>query len=140
MFYTDGHRLSVPKANNIEKLAYFCKMKFLRKKIVSLIFLSLTGILFLNMSFFLAEISLLKSAYSHSTIENIAKLLSASLTEEEQDVSESSESKAIDLSSDHFSHLVFEDNGIAIILRMHGLHSMPHGGFFKIFTPPPDLC
>jgi len=116
-------------------------MQFYRKRLVSLCFLVVTGITFLNMSFFLAEISMLKGSYNKNVLENIARMFSASLSEEETD-SEGGEGsppyKEVDLCQQHYNHLRFEDSYLSTTLRsMNGLH-MPHSGFQEIVTPPPD--
>ena len=116
-------------------------MQFYRKRVVSLCFLVVTGLTFLNMSFFMAEISMLKSSYNKNVLENIARMFSTSLSEEETD-SEGGEGsptyKEVDLCQQHSNHLRFEDSYMSSTLRsLNGLH-MPRSGFQKIVTPPPD--
>ena len=105
------------------------------------IFLLITGITFLNMSFFLAEISALKSAYNKNMLENIARMFTASLSEEETDPGTTEGNVAVrefDFLEGNLYHLQFEDKGIAHILKELGSHSVPHSGYSQIFTPPPD--
>jgi hypothetical protein len=117
-------------------------MKWFRNRVVNICFLIIVGGTFLNMSFFLAEISLLKDAYNKTTIENIAKMFSASLAEEEMDAPESSEGgislKEVDLFQEYHHHLQLENHVIANILKSRSGHSALHSGFGDIFTPPPD--
>jgi hypothetical protein len=106
------------------------------------IFLLITGLTFLNMSFFMAEISALKTAYDKTAMENIARMFTASLSEEETETSSAENhgmASHIDFVEDNLHHLRFEDKGIHSILKAHGYHSCPHPGFSQIETPPPDL-
>src|SRR5436190_23830261 len=93
-------------------------MKMLRNKVWRACFLFLTGLTFLNMSFFIAEIATMKSAYNKATLENIARLFSASLSEEETD-SESPENDVheIDIVAGYFYHLQFEESYLSISLK-----------------------
>lgn len=116
-------------------------MNRFRTRTTRSIFLLITGITFLNMSFFLAEIAALKPAYGQAEMENIVRMFNASLSEEE---TESSPTEGggmitqIDFLEDNLYHLRFEDNGISNILKTRGYHSCPHPGFSQIESPPPD--
>jgi hypothetical protein len=116
-------------------------MELFRKRFIMLSFLVVTGLTFLNMSFFLAEISAMKTSYDKTALENIARMFTASLSEEETETS-ASEGGAmitqIDFLEDNLYHLRFEDNGISKILKTRGYHSFPHPGFSQIESPPPD--
>ena len=84
---------------------------------------------------------MLKSAYNKTQLENIVKLVSASLAEEEQDASENTEShtyKVADFLSIHSCQLLLENAGIATILKILVDHNNTHGGYAQILTPPPD--
>lgn len=59
---------------------------FIRKTLVLL-----TGVLVLNMSFFLAEVEALKLLHNKQMVENIAKLIMGAATEEEKDLAGSAE-------------------------------------------------
>lgn len=116
-------------------------MKRFRTRTTRSIFLLITGLTFLNMSFFMAEISALKSAFDKTAMENIARIFTASLSEEETETSAAEHVGTItqiDFVEDNLYHLRFEDNGISNILKARGYHSCPHPGFSQIESPPPD--
>jgi len=118
-------------------------MKFLRIKSVSNALSLFTGIVFLNMSFFLAEVSALKLDKDKKMIENIAKLIAGSSSEEEKDVfggaaDEDSAAKEIDLI---FSYTIYTPDGFAYILKSDGhllKHGLPRLGNYEIYSPPPE--
>jgi hypothetical protein len=60
-------------------------MKVFRNRVVLTLTTLLTGVLFLNMSFFLAEVSALKLTQNKKMVENIAKLVAGAASEEEKD-------------------------------------------------------
>jgi hypothetical protein len=68
----------------LEKIFSFTDMNRFRTHYLSKITALVTGVIFLNMSFFLAEVSMLKYN-KKELIENIAKLLFNSGLEEERD-------------------------------------------------------
>jgi hypothetical protein len=118
-------------------------MNVFRNKLVKIVFLVVTGLTFFNMSFFLAEVSALKSAYGKTQMENIARLFTASLAEEETDHGGTEEVqllKETDLLEGHVYHLHFEMIGIANVLKSLQRTIQTHGGYLRIFTPPPDFC
>jgi hypothetical protein len=142
-FFSDPN--NVKKETILKNCRIFAHMQFYRKRVVRLCFLAVTGLTFLNMSFFLAEISMLKGSYNKNVLENIARMFSTSLSEEETD-SEGGEGsppyKEVDLCQQHGNHLRFEDSYMSTTLRsIDGMH-MPRSGFQEIVTPPPDrsLC
>jgi hypothetical protein len=65
-------------------------MKVLRNKVILRFTTLVTGIVFLNMSFFLAEVSALKLTKDKKMTENIAKLIAGAASEEEKDACSSS--------------------------------------------------
>ena len=74
-------------------------MSALRKHFLAKVFALLTGVIFLNTAFFMAEISLLKIT-NHEFLQNIAKLVSNSGLEEERDgehADKDSSAKEVDL-------------------------------------------
>ncbi len=79
-----------------------------------------TGLLFLNMSFFLAEVKALKLDKDKALLENIIKLVAGSLTEEEKEGGGSSGeepesfAKEIDLL---YAHLLYLENNHLITLK-----------------------
>lgn len=62
-------------------------MKFYRTTFIRKALVILTGVLVLNMSFFLAEVDALKLLHNKQMVENIAKLIMGAATEEEKDFS-----------------------------------------------------
>lgn len=62
-------------------------MKFYRNMFIRKTLVLLTGVLVLNMSFFLAEVEALKLLHNKQMVENIAKLIMGAATEEEKDLS-----------------------------------------------------
>src|SRR5688572_32399437 len=60
-------------------------MSILRKPLFMKVMTLVTGLIFLNMSFFLAEVSALKLDQDKQMIGNIAKLIASSSAEEEKD-------------------------------------------------------
>lgn len=81
-------------------------MKFYRNTFVRKTLVLLTGVLVLNMSFFLAEVEALKLLHNKQMVENIAKLIMGAATEEEKDLSGAAEEsglilKEIDLLFSH---------------------------------------
>lgn len=61
-------------------------MKIFRNRAVLTLTTLITGVVFLNMSFFLAEVSALKLTQNKQMVENIAKLIAGAASEEEKDV------------------------------------------------------
>lgn len=115
-------------------------MNFFRTRTTRSIFLLITGLTFLNMSFFLAEIAALKPAYGQNEMENIVRMFNASLSEEETETSSNEGGgmiTQIDFLEDNLYHLRFEGTGILNILKARGFHSCPHPGFSQIESPHP---
>jgi hypothetical protein len=115
-------------------------MNSFRQHYLTRVFSLLTGLVFLNMSFFLAEVSLL-SLTNPEIIENVAKLISSSGFEEERDGETSgndSSAKEVDLLFHqiqfHHSALFLITEKINRILEDH----YPHEDYSLIFSPPPD--
>ena len=96
--------------------------------------------LLINMNFYVIEVKALKSE-NKALLEQAKKLL-ASMTEEEQESSETSEGnpavKEIDFLQCNHYHLQFEETGVLNILRSFGSHIRPHPGYSRLFSPPPD--
>jgi hypothetical protein len=115
-------------------------MNSFRQHILARAFALLTGLVFLNMSFFLAEVSML-GLTNPELIENVAKLISSSGFEEERDGESSgndSSAKEVDLLIHqiqlHHSALFLITTKIIRILEDH----YPHANYALIFSPPPD--
>jgi hypothetical protein len=112
-----------------------------RKHFLAKVFALITGVIFLNTSFFLAEISLLKIT-NHEILQNVAKLISNSGLEEERDGETSdkdSTGKGVDLlvSQVQLHHQVLY---LTASKANHALDDLyPHANYSQTFSPPPDL-
>ena len=119
-------------------------MKLFRIKFVSKLFALFTGIVFLNMSFFLAEVTVLKLDQDKQMMENICKLLSGSAAEEEKDIfggssDEDTAAKEINLI---FNHHIYSPCNASLISKRE-LDTLSQGtpqlGNYEIFSPPPEV-
>lgn len=100
----------------------------------------ITGLIFLNMNFFLAEVSALELDKDRNMAENIAKLIATSSTEEEKDVF-GGESKDILETDLLFSNCLSNGNFYLLpdqvaFQTSHG--AKPVGGNFETINPPPE--
>ncbi|HEU5292369.1 MAG TPA: hypothetical protein VFU05_17095 [Cyclobacteriaceae bacterium] len=116
-------------------------MTVLRKHFLAKVFALITGVIFLNTSFFLAEISLLKVT-NFELLQNVAKLMSNSGLEEERDGETSdkdSSAKEVDLliSQVQIHHEVLF---LTATKACHALDDLyPHANYSQTFSPPPDF-
>ena len=116
-------------------------MNQFRKHFLSKVIALITGVIFLNMGFFLAEVSMLKLT-NQELVQNIAKLISSSGFEEERD-GESSEkdsaAKEVDILVNqiqiHHSSLFL----IAAKTNRNIEDHYPHANYSQTFSPPPDI-
>lgn len=104
----------------------------------------LTGLIFLNMSFFLFEVSALKLHQDKKLLMNIAKLISASSAEEEKgsvggSADEDFSAKEVDLFVSYTIHAIGDDilslNTKRCVLNV----GMPLLGSYEIYSPPPEV-
>lgn len=102
-----------------------------------------TGLIFLNMSFFLAEVSALKLTHDKKMIENIARLIAGSSAEEEKDVfgglaDEDCSAKEVDLIFNYSAHTIH--GHVIFINNKRGNHDqgVPLLGSHEIYSPPPE--
>ena len=102
-----------------------------------------TGLVFLNMSFFLAEVSALKLTQDKKMVENIAKLISSSAAEEEKDAfgghaDEDCSAKEVDLIFNYATHSL--NTHILLIKDNRYIHDQQLLllGTYEIFSPPPE--
>jgi hypothetical protein len=119
-------------------------MKIFRENLIRNIFALFTGLIFLNMSFFLFEVSLLKLNEDRQMMANIAKMLCSGATEEERDVfgggsDEDSSTKEIDLLFSYTAHTVFSyitsvNNKMCVVNQ-----GIPLLGSYEIYSPPPEF-
>ena len=116
-------------------------MNSFRQRYLVKAFALITGTMFLNMSFFLAEVSALNIT-DKGLIENIAKLVSSSGFEEERDGESSpndSSGKEVDL-----LNLQIQIHQQSLFLTAsranHTWENLyPHANYSQTFSPPPDL-
>jgi hypothetical protein len=116
-------------------------MSFIRSHIASRIFTIFIGAVFLNMSFFLSEVRMLKLDLNRDLAHNIAKLISGAGCEEEREAGEESvnEGKIVDifLTLDSSATLIA---GICIPKnKMHVDDRSLSPGCVEITTPPPKV-
>jgi hypothetical protein len=101
-----------------------------------------TAVIFLNMSFFLAEVSALKLDKDKKMIANIAKLISTSAAEEERDVfgatDEDHAAREVDLIYNYSIHTIHNYILDVSIKRCALDHGLPILGNYEIFSPPPE--
>lgn len=125
-------------------MTFFAHMLMLRNRRLQRMMTLFTGIVFLNMSFFLFEVSLLKLDKDHKMIENIAKLIAGAASEEEKDVFGSSSEKdnlttnALDLFLDPNHCPVFF---LIPLSKSTGIHfdEKPIVQYAEIASPPPKV-
>lgn len=115
-------------------------MNGLRHHFLAKISSLITGAIFLNMSFFLAEVSLLE-INNPDIIENVAKLFSSTGFEEERDGEAASDSdvKEVDVMINqinlHHCSLFLIATKTNHTLEDH----YPHANYSQTFSPPPDF-
>ena len=101
-----------------------------------------TGLVFLNMSFFLAEVSALKLDQDKKMISNIAKLLSTSAAEEEKDAfggtDEDNSAKEIHLIFNYLTHNLHGSSSDVSNKRSVFDQGIPLLGSYEIYSPPPE--
>jgi hypothetical protein len=115
-------------------------MKTVRSAFLSKVIALITGIVFLNMSFFLSEIRILKLDVTHyKLVENIVKMFSSTGFEEEKDsLGESAPGQqVVDL---HM--IVHPESFYSTILLTSDLHAADQARLFSVSaretaTPPP---
>jgi hypothetical protein len=120
-------------------------MKEVRTNILSKLLAILTGIIFLNMSFFLTELRVLElDVANHDLVVNIVKMISGVGFEEEKDcMGESSESGSfeqivdlhITVQSESLSGYYLISNNLYLFSQSHLFKSAVH----EIATPPPKI-
>jgi hypothetical protein len=115
-------------------------MNSIRKHFLPKILTLATGLAFLNMSFFLAEVSFLNFK-ENELLENVAKLILNTGFEEERDGEPSGE-KSIKEMDKHVQQFQIHSNA-AILISIKGssilIDHYRHADHSLIFSPPPDL-
>jgi hypothetical protein len=117
-------------------------MKFFRYNIVKSAFIFVWCTTLLHMTFFMAEVEVLKLTENRALIENAIKLLASTSFEEESDSSESHETrgafKEVEFFANNLLHAIQENK-----IRINQLKNFVHiggtlTGHFDTFSPPPD--
>jgi hypothetical protein len=102
-----------------------------------------TGLIFLNMSFFLAEVSVLNLNKDKKMIANIAKLISSSSSEEEKAAfggaaDEDPTAKEVDLIFNYSTHTIYRFILLIKSTRYSYNQGPPLLGSYEIYSPPPE--
>lgn len=122
----------------------FAHMKFFRKAYIRKVMTVFTGIFFLNMSFFLAEISALNlDKYDSKMLENLVRSFSCVSEEERDATGESADSsgasvKEVDLYL--VDHMRAFGEGYTLLLKNYGnaLDQWPQTRFAETPNQPPE--
>lgn len=116
-------------------------MRRFRNRFLRSVLTLITGLIFLNMGFFLIEVRMLGLYNDRQTMDNFSKMLAGAAFEEERDSSGLSTNVVAGeyLAGHHCSH--HSANLFIIAERSSGL---PHGGtcshgHYKRFNPPPEI-
>jgi len=119
-------------------------MLMIRGRRIQQVLTLVTGVIFLNMSFFLAEISALKLDKNQEMVENIAKLIAGAASEEEKDIfggeSEDAKwSKEVDLLTEIKNHA--NHSNLLTVDQLHWVtdSAKPTTSIQKILGPPPKI-
>jgi hypothetical protein len=114
-------------------------MSSFRQHFMARVFALVTSVIFLNTSFFMAEISLMKIT-NQEFLQNIAKMVSNSGLEEERDGHGDKDSSAKEVDfligqvQSHHQALYLIATRVNHMLEDH----YPHANYAQTFSPPPD--
>jgi hypothetical protein len=113
-------------------------MKVFRIRFVVNLFTLFTGVIFLNMSFVLAEISALRIDRNSEMAHSLSILVANSMAEEEPGAAdEDSTLSGLDLIVNHHGHVGAIDQYSSIKFNVWS-HGHPKLGEFEICKPPPE--
>jgi hypothetical protein len=116
-------------------------MQGLRKKLIRSFLTFITGILFLNMGFFLFEVRLLGLHNDPLIMANVSKMIAGAAFEEERD----SSSQNTNLAEEEYiaGHNPSDHHANLFLIRRDPLHLLHdgtcHHGYYKRFNPPPEV-
>jgi hypothetical protein len=115
-------------------------MKIFRQKYVVETFSLFTLIIFLNMSFVLAEVSALKMDQDNAIIKNIAALIAGCTSEEEPGGTSDEDNTVneIQLMLDHHTHTPYFIDILSKNKARTTTLGVPRLGNYEIFSPPPE--
>jgi len=118
-------------------------MKLFRQKYIQNGLALFTGLIFLNMSFFLAEVKALKLDQDKQLFTNIAKLIKNSASEKEKDAcggsaDEDSTAKEVNLIFNYSTHIIDRYTSLLKNKRHIINQGIPLLGNYEIYSPPPE--
>ena len=116
-------------------------MKVFRNQIALKIFSLFTGVIFLNMSFFLAEISLLELK-DQRIIENVCNLVLNAGLEEERDAHSGGSDVPLKAFSMAGENLLLHHSSLFLIaskIHLDAEENYCHADHSQIFSPPPEF-
>ena len=117
-------------------------MRILKNIYVRNLMTLFTGLVFLNMSFFLFEVSALKLNQDKTMFSNIIKLISNTSAEEEKDAfggaDEDYSAKEVDLIVNYSTHTVYSYIKEVNPKRCVFDQGVPLLGSYEIYSPPPE--
>ena len=124
-------------------MVIFTTMEILRKPLIRFVFLFVTGITFVNLSFFMAEVVFLNLDKKDRTIQTIFCILNSGGFEEESEAPADGHEKLSDLKGVdlYFNHNLYHHQHLYLIAQQREgvLHTLIlREGFSKIFSPPPE--
>lgn len=118
-------------------------MQVFRHKWLRWILTVLTAIIFLNMSFFLMEVKLLRLYEDKAVMESISRMLAGALCEEERDCSTQSPGQGFSEEEYILNRQAKSYPGCYFLISDHRSMAWNDGsikyGFFKRFCPPPEI-
>ena len=116
-------------------------MQCFRKRLIRIVLTFTTGIIFLNMGFFLLEIKMLGLHKDREIMENISRMLAGAAFEEERDCS----SLSVNLAEEEYlaGHHHGGHTASLFLIAEHCAHMLHDGacrhGYYKKFNPPPEV-
>lgn len=115
-------------------------MQIFREKSLRFILSFITGLLFLNMGFFLMEVRLLGLHKDRQLMENISKMIAGAAFEEERDCPVQSSGFAEGYMAGHHSG---NHSACYFLIAEYDSHLFNDGtsehGYLKRFSPPPEI-
>jgi hypothetical protein len=118
-------------------------MQLFREKCLRWILTLFTGIIFLNMGFFLLEVRMLDLHKDRQLMENISKMLAGAAFEEERDAGTNSTSVNIAEEEYTLGHQTSDHSGSYFLIAEKISHLLNDGttghGYLKQFCPPPEV-
>jgi hypothetical protein len=118
-------------------------MQLFREKCLRLILTFFTGIIFLNMGFFLIEVRILGLHADQQFMENISKMLAGAAFEEERDSSTGTSSVNFAEEEYTLQHERTNRSGSYFLIAEKVSHLSNEGtgehGYLKRFSPPPEV-